>query len=176
MAQEFTIKSELIEEKINQLLPSQGGFGAGVDFSASTMVIPVVDLTEVAEGSNLRQDLQRAVGYNFESFNSRNETRATLINTTGYYQVQAYVGAVPVLNADFVGFGLYDGTTYKTLYDYRASYNLTNVGQLSANFHNFDIFLGAGKSLTVTSALSSIRISGNIRQIADINGNLINPT
>tara|TARA_B100000963_G_scaffold348049_1_gene355069 strand:+ start:143 stop:673 length:531 start_codon:yes stop_codon:yes gene_type:complete len=176
LAQEFTIKSELIEQKINQLLPSQGGYQAGVDFSASTMVVPIVDLTEVAEGSNLRQDLQRAVGYNFESFNSKNETRVTLINTTGYYQVQAYVGAIPVLNADFVGFELYDGVTYKTLYDYRASYNLSNVGQLSANFHNFDVFLGAGISLVISTALTSIRISGNIRQIADINGNLVNPS
>ena len=58
MASEFTIKSEQIESKINQLLPSQGGYGAGVDFSASTMVIPIVDLTETAEGSALRQDLQ----------------------------------------------------------------------------------------------------------------------
>ena len=46
MAQEFTINSESIESKINQLLPSQGGKGAGIDFSASTMVIPIVDLTE----------------------------------------------------------------------------------------------------------------------------------
>ena len=46
MAQEFTIKSQQIEDKINQLLPSQGGFAAGVDFSASSMVIPIVDLTE----------------------------------------------------------------------------------------------------------------------------------
>ena len=63
MAQEFTIKSQDIEDKINQLLPSQGGFGAGVDFSASTMVIPIVDLTETAEGSALRQDLQSAISF-----------------------------------------------------------------------------------------------------------------
>ena len=42
MAQEFTIKSQQIEDKINQLLPTQGGFQPGVDFSASTMVIPIV--------------------------------------------------------------------------------------------------------------------------------------
>ena len=60
MAQEFVIKSQDIEDKINQLLPSQGGFQAGVDFSASTMVIPIVDLTETAEGSSLRIDLQKA--------------------------------------------------------------------------------------------------------------------
>ena len=61
MAQEFVVKSAAIEDKINQLLPSQGGFQAGVDFSASTMVVPIVDLTETAEGSPLRQDLQTAL-------------------------------------------------------------------------------------------------------------------
>ena len=61
MAQEFTINSSAIENKINQLLPSQGGFGAGIDFSASTMVIPIVDLTESAEGGTARQDLQTAL-------------------------------------------------------------------------------------------------------------------
>ena len=51
MGQEFVIKSPQIEDKINQLLPSQAGQAAGVDFSASTTVIPIVDLTETAEGS-----------------------------------------------------------------------------------------------------------------------------
>ena len=63
MAQEFTIKSKAIEDKVNQLLPTQGGYGAGVDFSASTMVIPVVDLTESAEGGTTRQDLQSALSH-----------------------------------------------------------------------------------------------------------------
>ena len=87
MAQEFTIKSSNIEDKINQLLPSQGGAGAGVDFSASTMVIPIVDLTETAEGSGLRQDIQRSLSFttanNFEVQN----TTQTIINTTGYWQL-----------------------------------------------------------------------------------------
>ena len=47
MAQEFTINSTKLEDKINQLFPRQGGFGAGVDLSASTQIIPIVDLTEV---------------------------------------------------------------------------------------------------------------------------------
>ena len=85
MAQEFTIKSEQIESKINQLLPSQGGFGAGVDFSASTMVIPIVDLTETAEGSSLRQDLQSAFSHNTGTVFNITNTPTTILNTTGYF-------------------------------------------------------------------------------------------
>jgi hypothetical protein len=86
MAQEFTINSADIEDKINQLLPSQGGKEPGVDFSASTMVVPIVDLTESAEGSSLRQDLQTASSFastNVEIINNDLQ----LVNTTGYYQV-----------------------------------------------------------------------------------------
>ena len=86
MAEEFIIKSEAIEDKINQLLPSQGGFQAGVDFSASTMVIPIVDLTETAEGSALRVDLQSSFSKN-STFNAVANTTTTLVNTTGYFRV-----------------------------------------------------------------------------------------
>ena len=92
MAQEFTIKSTAIEDKINQLLPSQGGFQAGVDFSASTMVIPVVDLTESAEGSNLRQDLQSAFSHKTATTFNVSATTTTVINTTGYWKLIATVG------------------------------------------------------------------------------------
>ena len=57
MGQEFFIKSDNLEQKIREILPSQGGLGAGFDLSASTQIIPVVDVTESAEGSNLRSDL-----------------------------------------------------------------------------------------------------------------------
>ena len=53
MGQEFIIKSPNLEDKINQLLPSQGGFQAGVDLSATTQIVPIVDLTETAEGLSL---------------------------------------------------------------------------------------------------------------------------
>ena len=61
MGQEFFIKSDTLESKVRQLLPSQGGLGAGFDLSASSQIIPIVDLTESAEGSNLRIDLQSAI-------------------------------------------------------------------------------------------------------------------
>ena len=64
MGQEFFIKSADLESKIRELLPSQGGLGAGFDLSASTQIVPIVDLTESAEGSNVRADLQTALSFN----------------------------------------------------------------------------------------------------------------
>ena len=101
MGQEFTIKSNTIEDKINQLLPSQGGFGAGVDFSASTMVVPIVDLTESAEGSVLRQDLQNSFSHNSITFTQTINTSNTIINTTGYFRLFGSMTKVPTDSVEF---------------------------------------------------------------------------
>ena len=87
MGQEFIINSTALEDKINQLLPSQGGKQAGVDLSASTQIIPIVDLTESAEGSNFRQDLQTALSLTSCTAFSVTNTTTTIINTTGYFRI-----------------------------------------------------------------------------------------
>ncbi len=115
MAQEFTINSASIESKINQLLPSQGGFGSGVDFSASTMVIPIVDLTESAEGSSLRQDLQSSFSHGSITSTTVTNTTTTLVNTTGYYRV---FGNAQLTAAQSASFKLTDGATTKNLVSY----------------------------------------------------------
>ena len=122
MAQEFTIKSQEIEDKINQLLPSQGGFAPGVDFSASTMVIPIVDLTETAEGSSLRQDLQTSFSLTSVTAFSVSNTSSTLINTTGYFRVY---GACQTDGGSTATLNLTDGTTTKTLIDFTHNASLT---------------------------------------------------
>ena len=68
------------------MLPSQGGLGAGFDLSASTQIVPIVDLTESAEGSQLRSDLQKAVDNATTETSAVNAT-VTAINTTGFYNV-----------------------------------------------------------------------------------------
>jgi len=167
MAQEFTINSTAIEDKINQLLPSQGGFQPGVDFSASTMVIPIVDLTETAEGSDVQVNLQTALSLNsITTFSVQNATNTTLINTTGYYRIFGTYGGIASGSASM---NLTDGTTTKNLFLYESG----SGGGLSNNF-DFVIFLQAGQSLRATSS-ADVKINGNTRQIADLSGNLVQP-
>lgn len=175
MAQEFTIKSQTIEDKINQLLPSQGGFQPGVDFSASTMVIPIVDLTESAEGSSLRQDLQSAISHDtMTTFDIKN-TSSTIVNTTGYWRV---FGGMSIKYTSAVGaegsFAISDGFTSKNIFSLTAIDNIT-ANQFTNSLFDFIIKLDAGDSLTGTSNANQVIIEGNVRQLADINGNLINP-
>ena len=169
MAQEFTINSSAIETKINQLLPSQGGFGAGVDFSASTMVIPIVDLTETAEGSDVRADLQTALSFNsITDFSVSNSINQTLINTTGYFRV---FGISLNNGATIINFNLFDGTTRKELYSLSTGSGFT---QAYIPF-DFIVFIAAGQSLDATSSNTVSFVRGCTRQIADISGNLVNP-
>lgn len=176
MAQEFTINSKTIETKINQLLPSQGGFGAGVDFSASTMVIPIVDLTESAEGSGLREDLQSSLSFgSITPFAVLNAT-TTIINTTGYFRVFGFMsGSSSLAGASACNFTLNDGTSDKILLDAKVSNLETNVGANTSLSYDFIVFLEAGDSLKAISGSTQKAIRGTTRQIADISGNLVNP-
>lgn len=167
MAQEFIIKSADIEDKINQLLPSQGGFQAGVDFSASTMVVPIVDLTETAEGSGLRQDLQTALSHTSVTAFSVRNTTSTIITTTGYYRV---FGTYSDIGNNTSFFALSDGVTDKKIFNIVLDNN-----QFTANTYDFVVFLGAGDQLKASSDSASGALEGCTRQIADINGNLVNP-
>jgi len=167
VGQEYFINSQELQDKVSSLLPSQGGAGAGFDLSASTQIIPIIDLTEQAEGSNVRQDLQTALSFNTVTpFFARNATVNVVINT-GYYRVFG------IMNGRGVGvtsFQLSDGATTKTL----MAYVTTSVGNKD-EFFDFIVFLPAGGSLIATSNSTDVDLQGVTRQIADINGNLTNP-
>lgn len=169
MAQEFTIKSADIEDKINQLLPSQGGFQPGVDFSASTMVVPIVDLTETAEGSGLRIDLQSALTLNNVTYNRTTNGFTPILSTTGYYLITGVssVGAAGTNNT----MALSDGITNTTVFEHFIS-----TGSAAGNLNiNIMVKLEAGDSLSQFSGDANNTISTRVRQIADLSGNLINP-
>ena len=170
MAQEFVINSTALEDKINQLLPSQGGAAAGVDLSASTMIMPIIDLTESAEGSPLRVDLQTAFSLtSITSFSVSNATNTVLVNTTGYYRV---FGVARVYSNPTSNFNLFDGTTAKNI----VQYGLPNAFDFCQTTpFDFVVFLPAGASLRATSGAAANILSGNTRQIADVSGNLVNP-
>jgi hypothetical protein len=173
MASEFFINSQELEDKIRQLLPSQGGAGSGFDLSASTQIIPIIDLTESAEGSNLRQDLQTSLSFDsVTSFDVANST-ATLINNTGYYRVfgVAYLHEINGAAAS-AKFTLNDGTSDKIIWELQ-TYSRSTQNALNATF-DFNVFLAAGDILTST-ATAQANIIGCTRQIADIDGVLVNP-
>tara|TARA_B100000886_G_scaffold137493_1_gene92949 strand:- start:684 stop:1202 length:519 start_codon:yes stop_codon:yes gene_type:complete len=171
--QQFTVQSEAIRDKLNTLLPAQNLGSIGVELTGSTQIIPIVDLTEVAEGSNLRQDLQRSLSLtSCTAFSVTNQT-TTLINTTGYFRIRGtYMGVEPG-GTNLNTIQITDGTTTKILDTFNA-FAGGGSGNLYKTF-DFDVFLEAGDSITATSASSAFLITGTTRQIADLSGNLVNP-
>ena len=167
MGQEFFIKSSTLEDKVRQILPSQGGLGQGFDLSASTQIVPIVDLTESAEGSVLREDLQRAFSHTSTTrFNVTNST-STVTSTTGYFRV---FGNAHITGSGFSYMSINDGLSDKIILSINGDPVTTGN-----DYYDFVIFLSAGDSFKVSSSSTTVTNVGIIRQIADINGELVNP-
>jgi hypothetical protein len=169
MGQEYFINSQQLQDKVANLLPSQGGAGSSVDLSASTQIVPIIDLTESAEGSNVRADIQTALSLNnITNFEVQASSGQVLVNNTGYFRV---FGRATSKDATNYNLSLDDGVTGKIIFGV-----FSGAGdEFIVNDFDFVVFIAAGQSLLGTSSNSSSVLSGCTRQIADIDGNLINP-
>lgn len=167
LAQEYFINSQELENKVRQLLPSQGGLGAGQDLSASTQIVPIIDLTESAEGSDVRADLQKALSHGSITSYTISNANPTIINNTGYFRI---FGNVFIAGSTNVQFNITDGATSKFLKNYSGATG--NVGNFP---YDFIVFTSAGDSVNINSTDTNSTVIGCSRQIADINGNLVNP-
>jgi len=177
MGQEYFINNQELEDKVRKLLPSQGGAGAGFDLSASTQIIPIVDLTESAEGSNLRQDLQTSLGLDSTTSTNITATTTTFVNNTGYFRLYGniYIGSAnsPSTNSEaFIS--VTDGSTSKILFKVRQD-SISSVARTQNVPFDFVVFLEAGHSLSGTTSDSQSEIQVASRQIASIDGTLTNP-
>ena len=80
-----SVTSESLQLKLRQLLPSQQGFGT--DLSASDTIIPVIDLTAAAEGSDVPIDLQQAIAFGSQTAFSAINATVVIANTAGFYRI-----------------------------------------------------------------------------------------
>jgi len=172
MSQLIPIVSEALQATVRRLLPSQAGFGE--DLQASNVIVPIIDLTPSAEGSDLATDLQRAFSYDgITSWAAANSTDV-IANSPGFYRIFGSVDnrGVSATN-NTVDFQLSDGLSIKSLWK---SVNANGTSDsISAHTVDFVVFLGAGDSLSVVSNSDSAKTAGSSRQIADVNGLVSNP-
>jgi hypothetical protein len=175
MGQEFFINSQTLQDKVSSLLPSQGGAGAGVDLSASTTIIPIVDLTESAQGSNLRQDLQTAFSHGgVTTFEVQNQT-TTLLSQTGYFRIfgTTSLERTNTANGSQALFILNDGVSDKVIN--KIVMTDTTTSEVVLLPFDFTIFLAPQDSFKVQAINNATRIIGCTRQVASITGELVNP-
>lgn len=168
-----TVTSEALQLKLRQLLPSQQGFGT--DLSASDTIIPIIDLTEAAEGSDVPEFLQRAWDFS-TTWNLVAGATTTIISNAGFWQVDLNC-TMKYTTANIFGY-LYisDGVSSP-----KTVWRSTNVSTTSTNTNTsmenkFVVFLRSGDSLVAASNNAAASMDIWHRQIADINGTLVNPT
>ena len=167
-----SVTSEALQLKLRQLLPSQQGFGT--DLSASDTIIPIIDLTASAEGSDVREDLQKALSFgSVTNYDVRNAS-STLITTTGFYRVFGSVNfQTGTGSAVYAEFYLNDGTTDKMVLQFLSQ--LASTPNVSISMYDFVVFLPAGHSFKAFTNSTGVGLAGTTRQIADINGTLVQP-
>ena len=170
LAQEYFINAQNLENRVRELLPSQAGFGAGFDLSASTQIVPIIDLTESASGSDVRADLQTALSFGSQTAFDVENTTTTIINTTGYYRIIGTSMVNATAGAQHVDIILNDGVTDKVILAQRC---LASSG-ISCIPVDITVFLGAGDSVKVEATGNAV-FQGSHRQIATISGELVSP-
>lgn len=168
-----SVTSEALQAQIRNLLPSQEGFGT--DLMAQNVIVPIIDLTSAAEGSSVPENLQTAMAFGSQTSFSLNNGSSTIANTTGFWRILG----LSLIRATSTGGGsgnlaLSDGLGTKRLFDHDLS--VGNSDTTTTLPFDFVVFLAAGESLIATSSNTRSFLSGTVRQIADVNGNLINPS
>lgn len=167
-----SVTSEALQLKLRQLLPSQQGFGT--DLSATDTIVPIIDLTASAEGSDVRQDLQTALAFGSQEEFSAENGSDVIANSPGFYRIVGTSnitkdGATPTLNS----LTMTDGATTKTVWAHKM--NSGALEQIQDIDFEFIVFLSAGDSVSAVSSAAGCFILGSSRQIADTNGTLVQP-
>ena len=171
MAQIRSITREALEAFIRNNSPSQNGFTE--DLQASNVIQPVLNITDAAEGTTTPQYLQTALAFGSQTTFEVSNTTSTIANTPGFWRVTGVICATDNLSNVASGFRMTDGLTTKQVY---AHFGTGNAVDSVAVAFDLTFFLAAGISLVAFSEHNGDYVVGSLRQVADVNGNLINPS
>lgn len=171
MAQIIRITSEALQATIRRLLPSQQGFGE--DLQASNVIQPIIDLTPTAEGSQLQQNLSEAIALDDQNAFTANNSSVSVITTPGFWRVtftSTMVGDGTLARNNV--FSMTDGLSTKNVWQHKtpivAAYPTTTQG-------DYVFWLKTGDALNASAGVDCF-LTGSVRQIADVYGNIQNPT
>lgn len=170
MAEIIRITSESLQEQIRTLLPSQQGFGE--DLQASNVILPIIDLTATAAGETIPGYLQTALAFGSQTSIQIANTTSTVVNNAGFYRI---FGTFSMDDANSTAnLSLTDGLSSKIIL--RSYVQTSGTANRDFEFFDFNIYLDSGESLTGTTNSANAYINVTSRQLADTNGNLVNPS
>lgn len=169
-----SVTSESLQAQIRNLLPSQEGFGT--DLMAQNVIVPIIDLTAAAEGSTVPQNLQTAIAFGSQTAFSANNSTAVIANTTGFWRIFAGFGLRNDSTTESsASLTMSDGLSSKTIWDITLRRQSSDINHAAQSL-DFVVFLAAGESISAVSNSTAMYINGSSRQIADVNGTLVNPS
>lgn len=172
-----TITSESLQAEVRRLLPSQRGFGT--DLEAQNVIVPIVDLTPTAEGSALREDLQTAVSFGAITAASRIAAATgstTIVNTPGFYKYNVSMNVASATTADTYNARLEIGAGATPKIIHRISNVVSSTGGFDFESFSGIVFLDTAQLLKIANKGTGTTISCSAWQIADANGNFVNPS
>jgi hypothetical protein len=165
------VTDEALEKRFRDTFRSQGGAELVDDLYASGVIVPVVDFTAAAEGSQLPSNLQTA--WDFATVNVRQLGTGTnsIVSTPGFYKFAINWELLNGAGPDAVQLNINDGLTSKAIWKAETGYLTT--GDVEGTYEGV-VFLRSGDSFEIQCANQAFgQVSA--RQIADVYGNLIVP-
>ena len=161
------VTDESLEKRFRDTFTSQGGAELVSDLYASGVIVPTVDFTAAATGDVLAENLQTAWDFSTGQ-QGVNNTTANIITTPGFWRIGITVSS-DTTNPGNVIVSINDGITNKPVWEYRIA---IGSGGFSDDFVGF---VRSGDTVVLTSNQSNVFGEAWYRQIADVNGNLVNP-
>lgn len=168
-----SVTSESLQAQIRNLLPSQEGFGT--DLMAQNVIVPVIDLTQAAEGSSVSQNLQTALSFGSQTTFSANGSTVVIANTAGFWFIEFHYSLLYSTGGNQGVFvDMSDGLSSKRIADL-ATLSSAAGQNISNGTFSKTVYLDSGESISAGASALAV-LQGSSRQIADSNGNLINPS
>lgn len=172
MPQITTVTSEALQAAIRRLLPSQQGFG--IDLEASNVILPVIDITPTAEGSQLPIDLARALSFSSQDAFDINATTTIVAAAAGFYRcygVSSVQGSSAANRSN--SWKLKEGATTVSIWQHIHESGGIN-GEVTIETFDFTVFLDAAQELQGSADTACVLV-GSVRQVADRYGSIQNP-
>jgi len=129
------------------------------------VIVPTVDFTAAALGSEIPSFMQQAWDAS-TGYKKTNNTTDTLITTPGFWKIDLTATG----SSSIAEVRINTGLTTKTVW----FLGLTGTSNLTAD-GEFFVFLRSGDSLEQRTNAATGQINTWYRQVADVNGNLVNP-
>ena len=168
-----SITSEALEAAYRALTPSQSGFTQ--DLQASNTIIPVLDLTASAEGTTTPISMQQALAFGSQTAFNVNNGSTNIITNPGFYRIVAGImvkGASAAAQGG--GIDMTDGLSTKRVWGLNE--NAGGTADPSYSFNLDVIVFNASGITTSIQASANAYFVGSVRQIANSNGELVNPS